>query len=236
MATVYSAGDFRNGTTFEMDGVVYRIVEFQHVKPGKGSAFVRTKIKNVITGSVLEKTFNPSDKFPAAEVEKKEMQYLYNDGDLYYFMDNNTYEQTPLNSDQIGDSLKFLKENMDCKLLSIKGKVFAIELPISVELTVEYTEPGLQEKATPTYPVSAEVVSLMESNPNILNTAKTELFNRYNDAYADQRTNHINPNLSVESEQAASSVEAGIQDENTKVQAARADYVSSLEGAVTTSE
>ena len=142
MATVYSAGDFRNGTTFEMDGVVYRIVEFQHVKPGKGSAFVRTKIKNVITGSVLEKTFNPSDKFPAAEVEKKEMQYLYNDGDLYYFMDNNTYEQTPLNSDQIGDSLKFLKENMDCKLLSIKGKVFAIELPISVELTVEYIEPG----------------------------------------------------------------------------------------------
>ena len=109
MATVYSAGDFRNGTTFEMDGVVYRIVEFQHVKPGKGSAFVRTKIKNVITGSVLEKTFNPSDKFPAAEVEKKEMQYLYNDGDLYYFMDNNTYEQTPLNADQIGDSLKFLK-------------------------------------------------------------------------------------------------------------------------------
>ena len=142
MATVYSAGDFRNGTTFEMDGVVYRIVEFQHVKPGKGSAFVRTKIKNVVTGSVLEKTFNPSDKFPAAEVEKKEMQYLYNDGDLYYFMDNNTYEQTPLNADQIGDSLKFLKENMDVKLLSIKGKVFAIELPISVDLVVEYTEPG----------------------------------------------------------------------------------------------
>ena len=142
MATVYTAGDFRNGTTFEMDGVVYRIVEFQHVKPGKGSAFVRTKIKNVVTGSVLEKTFNPSDKFPAAEVEKKEMQYLYNDGDLYYFMDNNTYEQTPLNADQIGDSLKFLKENMDVKLLSIKGKVFAIELPISVDLVVEYTEPG----------------------------------------------------------------------------------------------
>ena len=142
MADVYMAGDLRNGTTFEMDGVVYRIVEFQHVKPGKGSAFVRTKIKNVITGSVLEKTFNPSDKFPAAEVEKKEMQYLYNDGDLYYFMDNTTYEQTPLNADQIGDSLKFLKENMDVKLLSIKGKVFSIELPISVEFTVEYTEPG----------------------------------------------------------------------------------------------
>ena len=150
MATVYSAGDFRNGTTFEMDGVVYRIVEFQHVKPGKGSAFVRTKIKNVVTGSVLEKTFNPSDKFPAAEVEKKEMQYLYNDGDLYYFMDNNTYEQTPLNSDQIGDSLKFLKENMNVKLLSYQGNVFSIELPISVELEVQYTEPGFAGNTTTT--------------------------------------------------------------------------------------
>lgn len=142
MATVYSAGDFRNGTTFEMDGAVYRIVEFQHVKPGKGSAFVRTKIKNVVTGAVLEKTFNPSEKFPAAEVEKKEMQYLYNDEDLYYFMDNETYEQIPLNKEQIGDSLKFLKENMNVKLLSVKGKVFSIELPINVELKVEYTEPG----------------------------------------------------------------------------------------------
>ena len=102
MATVYSAGDFRNGTTFEMDGNVYRVVEFQHVKPGKGSAFVRTKIKNVITGSVLEKTFNPSEKYPSAEIEKKEMQYLYADGDLYYFMDNETYEQMPLNKEQLG--------------------------------------------------------------------------------------------------------------------------------------
>ena len=124
MATVYSAGDFRNGTTFEMDGNVYRVVEFQHVKPGKGSAFVRTKIKNVITGSVLEKTFNPSEKFPAAEIEKKEMQYLYEDGGLYYFMDNETYEQIPLNKEQLGDSLKFLKENMNVKVLSYKGKVF----------------------------------------------------------------------------------------------------------------
>ena len=112
MAAVYSAGDFRNGTTFEMDGNVYRVVEFQHVKPGKGSAFVRTKIKNVITGSVLEKTFNPSEKYPAAEIEKKDMQYLYEDSGLYYFMDNETYEQIPLNADQLGDSLKFLKENM----------------------------------------------------------------------------------------------------------------------------
>ena len=101
MAAVYSAGDFRNGTTFEMEGNVYRVVEFQHVKPGKGAAFVRTKLKNVITGAVLEKTFNPSDKFPGAEIEKKVMQYLYNDGDLYYFMDNETYDQMPLNKEQL---------------------------------------------------------------------------------------------------------------------------------------
>ena len=143
MATVYSAGDFRNGTTFEMEGNVYRVVEFQHVKPGKGSAFVRTKIKNVITGSVLEKTFNPSEKFQAAEIEKKEMQYLYEDGGLYYFMDNETYEQIPLNKEQLGDSLKFLKENMNVKVLSYKGKVFSIEPPIFVELEVTYTEPGV---------------------------------------------------------------------------------------------
>ena len=150
MATVYSAGDFRNGTTFEMDGNVYRIVEFQHVKPGKGSAFVRTKIKNVVTGSVLEKTFNPSEKFPAAEIEKKTMQYLYEDSGLYYFMDNETYEQTPLNKEQLGDNIKFLKENMDVALLSIKGNVFAIELPISVELEVTYTEPGFAGNTTTT--------------------------------------------------------------------------------------
>ena len=150
MATVYSAGDFRNGTTFEMDGNVYRIVEFQHVKPGKGSAFVRTKIKNVITGSVIEKTFNPTEKFPAAEIEKKEMQCLYEDSGLYYFMDNETYEQTPLNKEQLGDSLKFLKENMNVKLLSYKGNVFSIELPISVDLVVKYTEPGFAGNTTTT--------------------------------------------------------------------------------------
>ena len=148
MAAVYSAGDFRNGTTFEMEGNVFRVVEFQHVKPGKGSAFVRTKLKNVITGAVLEKTFNPSDKYPGAEIEKKEMQYLYNDGDLYYFMDNETYDQIPLNKEQLGDSLKFLKENMNVKLLSYKGKVFSIELPISVELEVKYTEPGFAGNTT----------------------------------------------------------------------------------------
>ena len=150
MATVYSAGDFRNGTTFEMDGNVYRVVEFQHVKPGKGSAFVRTKIKNVITGRVLEKTFNPSEKYPSAEIEKKEMQYLYADGDLYYFMDNETYEQMPLNKEQLGDSLKYLKENMNVKVLSYKGKVFSIEPPMFIELEVTYTEPGFAGNTTTT--------------------------------------------------------------------------------------
>ena len=141
MAAVYSAGDFRNGTTFEMEGNVYRVVEFQHVKPGKGSAFVRTKIK---------KTFNPSDKFPAAEIEKKAMQYLYNDGGLYYFMDNTTYDQIPLNEDQLGDCLKYLKENMEVTMLSYKGNVFAVEPPTFVELEVTYTEPGFSGNTTTT--------------------------------------------------------------------------------------
>ena len=150
MASVYSAGDFRNGTTFEMDGNVFKVVEFQHVKPGKGSAFVRTKLKNVITGAVIEKTFNPSEKYPGAEIEKRDMQYLYQDGGLYYFMDNNTYEQIPLNEEQIGDALKYMKENMDMKILSYKGKVFAVEPPMFVELEVTYTEPGFSGNTTTT--------------------------------------------------------------------------------------
>ena len=150
MAEVYMAGDFRNGTTFEMDGNVYKVVEFQHVKPGKGAAFVRTKLKNVITGAVLERTFNPSEKLQGAEIEKREMQYLYADGDLYYFMDNETYEQMPLNKEQIGDSLKYIKENMNVKVLSFKGKVFAVEPPMFVELEVTYTEPGFSGNTTTT--------------------------------------------------------------------------------------
>ena len=150
MAEVYSAGDFRNGATFEMDGNVFKVVEFQHVKPGKGSAFVRTKLKNVITRAVIEKTFNPSEKYPGAEIEKRDMQYLYQDGDLYYFMDNNTYEQIPLNEEQIGDALKYMKENMDMKILSYKGKVFAVEPPMFVELEVTYTEPGFSGNTTTT--------------------------------------------------------------------------------------
>ena len=139
-----SAGDFRNGTTFELDGNVVSIVEFQHVKPGKGAAFVRTKVKNVITGAVTEKTFNPSDKYQEAFIERREMQYLYNDGDLYYFMDNETYEQIPINSSVLGDNFKFVKENMVCKVLSYKGSVFGVEPPLFVELLVTQTDAGFK--------------------------------------------------------------------------------------------
>lgn len=139
-----TAGDFRNGVTFEMDGGVYSIIEFQHVKPGKGAAFVRTKIRNVITGAVTEKTFNPSDKYPTAYIERKDMQYLYSDGDLYYFMDNESYEQMPINGSVLGDNFKFVKENMDCKVLSYKGKVFGVEPPFFIELEVTQTDPGFK--------------------------------------------------------------------------------------------
>ena len=137
-----TAGDFRNGVTFEYDGSVYQIIEFQHVKPGKGAAFVRTKIKNVISGGVVEKTFNPTDKMPKAHIERKDMEYLYTDGDLFYFMDPETYEQLPVSADQIGDSLKFVKENMQVKILSYKGNIFGIEPPNFVELVITETEPG----------------------------------------------------------------------------------------------
>ena len=121
-----SAGDFRNGITFELDGNVYQVIQFQHVKPGKGAAFVRTKIKNVITGGVIEKTFNPTDKMPKAHIERKDMEYLYNDGELYYFMDTETYEQMPLNNEILADALPYLKENMVVKVLSFKGRVFGV--------------------------------------------------------------------------------------------------------------
>ncbi len=139
-----SAGEFRNGLTFEFEGNVYQVVEFQHVKPGKGAAFVRTKLKNVMTGAVIEKTFRPSEKMPKAHIERKEMQYLYNDGGLYYFMDQETYDQLPINADQLGDALKFVKENMTVKVLSYKGSVFGMEPPNFVELTITETEPGFK--------------------------------------------------------------------------------------------
>lgn len=139
-----SAGDFRNGVTFEMDGQVVSIIEFQHVKPGKGAAFVRTKIRNVITGSVTEKTFNPNDKYPTAFIERRDMEYLYIDGDLYYFMDNETYEQVPINKEILDDNFKFVKENMTCKVLSYKGSVFGVEAPNFVKLQITETEPGVK--------------------------------------------------------------------------------------------
>lgn len=139
-----SAGEFRNGITFELDGNVYQVIQFQHVKPGKGAAFVRTKIKNVITGGVVERTFSPTDKMPKAHIERKDMEYLYNDGDLYYFMDTETYEQTPLNSTMLEDALPYLKENMIVKILSYKGNVFGVEPPNFVELKVVETEPGFK--------------------------------------------------------------------------------------------
>lgn len=139
-----SAGDFKNGITIEYDGGVWQIVEFQHVKPGKGAAFVRTKMKNIISGGVVETSFRPTDRFENAIIDRKDMQYLYNDGDFYYFMDNESFEQTALTKDQIGDTLKFVKENEMCKLCSYKGNVFSVEPPLFVELEIVDTEPGFK--------------------------------------------------------------------------------------------
>ena len=139
-----TAGDFRNGVTFDMDGSVFQIIEFQHVKPGKGAAFVRTKIRNVISGAVVEKTFNPTDKFPTAFIERKDMEYLYNDGDLYYFMDQESYETVPIDRSKLGDAFRFVKENMVVKILSYKGVIFCSEAPNFVELLVTQTEPGVR--------------------------------------------------------------------------------------------
>lgn len=139
-----SAGEFRNGVTFELDGNVYQVVEFQHVKPGKGAAFVRTKLKDVINGSTVEKTFRPTDKMPKAHIERKDMEYSYNDGGLYYFMDQESFELMPLNEEQLGDALKFVKENDIVRILSFKGNVFGVEPPNFVELVITETEPGVR--------------------------------------------------------------------------------------------
>ena len=139
-----SAGDFRNGVTIELEGNVYQIIEFQHVKHGKGAAFVRTKLKNIKNGGVVEKTFRPTEKCPQAHIDRKDMQYLYNDGDLYYFMDVENYEQIALSTDDIGDALKFVKENEMVKVCSHKGSVFAVEPPLFVELEITETEPGFK--------------------------------------------------------------------------------------------
>ena len=139
-----SAGDFRNGITFELDGNVVQVIEFQHVKPGKGAAFVRTKYKNVITGAVVERSFNPTDKYPTAYIERKDMQYLYSDGDLYYFMDMETYEQQPIDSSKLGPAFQFAKANMGVKVLAYKGNVFGVAPPNFVELEVTETDPGFK--------------------------------------------------------------------------------------------
>lgn len=139
-----TAGDFRNGVTFELDGNVMQIIEFQHVKPGKGAAFVRTKIRNVISGSVTERTFNPTDKFENATIDRKDMVYSYSDGDIYYFMDQESFEMEPVNKDILGDNFKFVKENDVCKVMSYKGKVFGVEPPMFVTLEITDTEPGVR--------------------------------------------------------------------------------------------
>ena len=137
------AGDFRKGVTFVYNNGIYTIVDFQHVKPGKGAAFVRTKIKNVVTGSVLEKTFNPTEKFELAHIDKRTMEYLYNDGELYYFMDSETYEQIPLNKSQVEDALNFVKENMTATIKFYKGEAFSVEAPNFVELLITKCDPGV---------------------------------------------------------------------------------------------
>ena len=139
-----SAGDFKNGVPVEIDGNIYQILEFQHVKPGKGAAFVRTKLKNIISGGVVEKTFRPTEKFPKAHIDRKDMQYLYRDGDLFNFMDVETYDQIALNEDVVGDSLKFVKENEVVKICSHNGNVFSVEPPLFVELAITETEPGFK--------------------------------------------------------------------------------------------
>ncbi|MCI6831883.1 MAG: elongation factor P [Butyricicoccus sp.] len=139
-----SAGEFRNGVTFEMDGQVMQVIQFQHVKPGKGAAFVRTKMKNVITGAVTETSFNPTAKFENAYVDRRDMQYSYNDGDLYYFMDMETFEMLPVGKDSLGDDFRFAKEEMMCKILSYKGNVFSVEPPLFVVLEVTETDPGFK--------------------------------------------------------------------------------------------
>ena len=152
-----TAGEFRNGVTFEMDGQVQQVIEFQHVKPGKGAAFVRVKMKNVVTGAVTETSFNPTAKFEEAFVERREMQYLYNEGDLYYFMDNETYEQIPISKGTLGDDFRFVKENENVKVLSYKGSVFAVEPPLFVELEITETEPGVKGNTATNVPKPATV-------------------------------------------------------------------------------
>lgn len=158
-----SAGDFRNGLTIEFEGNVYQVIEFQHVKPGKGAAFVRTKLKNIKSGGVVEKTFRPTEKCPQAHIDRSDMQYLYSDGDLYHFMDVETYDQMALNAEDVGDALKFVKENEMVKMLSHNGQVFSVEPPLFVELAITETEPGFKGDTTTgaTKPATVETGALV---------------------------------------------------------------------------
>ena len=166
-----TAGDFKKGVTIEWDGGVWNIVDFQHVKPGKGAAFVRTKIKNVMTGAVVERSFNPTDKMPRAVIETKEMQYLYNDGDLYYFMDPETFEQTPLGKDAVEDAIQYVKENVNVTIRYFKGQAFSVEAPNFVDLEVTQTEPGFMgDTASNTYKPATLETGFSPQVPLFINT------------------------------------------------------------------
>ena len=166
-----TAGDFKKGITIEWDGGVWNIVDFQHVKPGKGAAFVRTKIKNVMTGAVVERSFNPTDKMPKAMIETKEMQYVYNDGDLYYFMDVETYEQLPLSKDQVEDAIPFVKEGTNVTVRVFKGSAFSVEAPNFVVLEVTDTEPGFAgDTASNTYKPATLETGFSLQVPLFINT------------------------------------------------------------------
>lgn len=182
-----SAGEFRKGITVEMDNSVFTIVDFQHVKPGKGAAFVRTKLKNIMTGGVLEKTFNPSEKLPRAHVETKEMQYLYNDGALYYFMDTETYEQIPLNESQVEEAIQYVKENMNVTIKFFKGAAFSVEPPNFVELEVTHTEPGHKgDTATGgTKPATLETGAILQV-PLFINTGDRIRIDTRTDEYMER--------------------------------------------------
>ena len=182
-----SAGDFRKGLTIELDGQVYTVVDYQHVKPGKGAAFVRTKIKNIMTGTVLERTFNPTERVPRARIETKEMQYLYNDGNLYYFMDTETYEQIPLNKDQVEDAMKYIKENMNVTIKFFKGSPFSVEPPNFVELTVVDTEPGVRGDTVTggTKPATLETGAVIQV-PLFINTGDVIRVDTRNDEYMER--------------------------------------------------
>ena len=184
---VVIAGDFRNGVTFEMDGKVVQVIEFQHVKPGKGAAFVRTKLRDVINGGVTEQTFNPTDKFEGAYIERRDMQYLYSDGDLYYFMDPETFEQIPLDADKLGDNFKFVKEETVCKLVSYKGNVFSVEPPVFVILEVTDTEPGVRgDTATNVTKAATLETGAVVRVPIFVNTGDMIRIDTRNGEYVDR--------------------------------------------------